>query len=238
MECKGYFIPSFLVSVAKFNLRLGDHAWCRRINYPNEGILLTGILERSKSGHLPLFFARPDLTRSTVNQKDSLFQLSDFTDHSVTLTITDVTCDIPSNILPPFLDHALSVNVTNTKIFDKDVQLSWIQSHIADHAECDIWTLDSVGVSVVHNGHTREIVVLNENFNNETWTVSNGEIFNSSTAACGGRPCALMNRRSDSGCGLPSNRQITTPSLDLRIIRNELGASPTVPNCNDSETIL
>ena len=198
------------------------------------GILSGGSSPLPKQDYIPLLFTRPDLVRSSVNQEGTLFQLSDFTDDSITLTTSSGRCGVASNILSPFVHHLLSVDVNDMKIFDKDLRLSWIQSHVADHAECDIWTLSGVRVAVTHEGHSRHL--LQENFTSRAgWDIING----SSSNDCGDhQSCVLMDH--GSSCRGPSNRQVIAPPLDLRVIQyiDVPGISPTVPACGGKAMLL
>ena len=159
----------------------------------------------------------------------------------VNLAYDTTTYTVPFNASSAIGPYLYNIIINNDLLLNQRVRFAWNQTYSAPRANCKVWALDNISISLQHNGCYRHIY--QQNFNNEEisgWHLVNSTIsFNSSQ--CDSSNGCLYFASGPTNKGVAS-REATSPMLDLQVITPvTLPSSPTTYKeniCNNDENIM
>ena len=143
-----------------------------------------------------------------------------------------------SSAVGPYL---YNITINNDLLLNQTVRFAWNQTYRANHANCDVWALDNISISLQHNGCYRQIY--QQDFNNEEtpgWDLVNSTISFNSSECDSSNGCLYFTSGPD--YTHTGSRQATSPMLDLQVITPvTLSSSPTTYKeniCNNNDNIM
>ena len=208
------------------------------MSVPNEGVLVKALIDNTTV--VPLHFYYVNGTETDYKKKHIptvFFINSSF----LNLTYITATYIVPFTASSAVGPHLYNININNDLLLNQTVRFAWNQTYRTKGANCDVWALDNIDISLQHNGCYRQIY--QQDFNNGEipgWDLINSDIsFNSSQCDSSGG-CLYFTGGSDYR-GVASC-QATSPMLDLHVITPvTLSSSPTTYKeniCNNDENIM
>ena len=222
---------------------------CSPLSVPNEGVLIKALIDNTTI--VPLHFCYVNGTEDNYKMKHiptmsftktSLLNLTyNTTAYNANTYAKYITYTVPftaSSAVGPYL---YNITINNDLLLNQTVRFAWNQTYRAPHANCDVWALDNISISLQHNGCYRQIY--QQDFNNGEipgWDLINSTIsFNSSQ--CDSSSGCLYFTGGPDYIGVAS-RQATSPILDLNFVTPAtLPSSPTTYKeniCNTDENIM
>ena len=219
---------------------------CSSLNVQNEGVLIKALIDNTTV--VPLHFYYVDETPTKNNRIPTVTSINS---SFLNLTYNDATTYIvpftASSAVGPYL---YNITINNDLLLNQTVRFAWNQTYRANHANCDVWALDNISISLQHNGCYRQIY--QQDFNNEElpgWDLVNSNIsFNSSECdSLNGCLYFISDLDYNVIANLSNNRhtgsrQATSPMLDLQVITPvTLSSSPTTYKeniCNNNDNIM
>ena len=213
------------------------------MNVPNEGVLIKALIDNTTV--VPLHFYYVNGTEDNYCKKhiptvsfinSSFLNLTyNATPYNANTYAKYTTYTVPftnSSAVGPYL---YNITIDNDLLLNQTVRFAWNQTYKAKGANCDVWALDNISISLQHNGCNRQIY--QQDFNNGEipgWDLINSTIsYNSSQCD------------SSSGCldyNIVVSHQATSPMLDLHVITPvTLSSSPTTYKeytCNNDDNIM
>ena len=208
------------------------------MSVPNEGVLVKALIDNTTVVPLHFYYVYGTETDYKKKHIPTVFFINS---SLLNLTYITATYFVPFTASSAVGPHLYNININNDLLLNQTVRFAWNQTYRAKGANCDVWALDNIDISLQHNGCYRQIY--QQDFNNREipgWDLINSTIsFNSSQCD------------SSSGClyftGGPdyrgvASRQATSPMLDLHVITPvTLSSSPTTYKeniCNNDENIM
>ena len=202
----------------------------------SEGVLIKALIDNATI--VPLHFYCVNGKR--LNNNRPIPTVTTINSSFLNLTYNTAAYIVPftnSSAVGPYL---YNITINNDLLLNQTVRFAWNQTYRAISANCDVWALDNISISLQHNGCYRQIYQQDFNVKMPDWDLVNSTIsFNSSQCD------------SSSGClyftGGPGNfkvasRQATSPMLDLHVITPvTLSSSPTTIKeytCDFDEDIM
>ena len=219
------------------------------MNVPNEGVLIKALIDNTTV--IPLHFYYVNGTEDNYKIKhiptvtfisSSLLNLTyNTTPYNANTYAKYTTYTVPFTASSAAGPYLYNININNDLLLNQTVRFAWNQTYRAPRANCDVWALDNISISLQQNGCYRQIY--QQDFNN--WKTPGWDLINS-TISFKSSQCD-----SSSGClyftGGPdykvvASRQATSPMLDLHVITPvTLPSSPTTYKenmCNNDENIM
>ena len=204
------------------------------MNVPNEGVLIKALIDNTTV--VPLHFCYVNGKRRINKRRIPTvsFINSSFVKLSYKTTTYIVTFTASSGVEP----YLYNININNDLLLNQTVRFAWNQTYIAVRANCDVWALDNISISLHHNGCYRQIY--QQDFNNDKtldWDLVNStiSILSSQCDSLSGCLYSIFNQK-------VATRQATSPMLDLHVITPvTLSSSPTTIKeytCDIDEDIM
>ena len=153
-------------------------------------------------------------------------------------TATYIVPFTASSAVGPYI---YNITINNDLLLNQTVRFAWNQIYRAHNANCDVWALDNISISLQHNGCYRQIY--QQDFNNGEspgWDLVNSTISFSSSQCDSSNGCLYFTGGPD--YTHQGSRQATSPMLDLQVITPvTLPSSPTTYKeniCNNNDNIM
>ena len=222
---------------------------CSPLNVPNEGVLIKALIDNTTV--VPLHFYYVNGTEENYQIKhiptvsfinSSFLNLTyNTTAYNANTYAKYTTYTVPftnSSAVGPYL---YNINIDNDQLLNQTVRFAWNQTYRAPHANCDVWALDNIIISLQNNGCYRQIY--QQDFNNGEipgWEFINSDISFNSSQCDSSSGCLYFT--GGHGNETVASRQATSPMLDLQVITPvTLSSSPTTRKeniCNNDENIM
>ena len=208
------------------------------MNVPNEGVLIKALIDNTTVVPLHFYFVNGTLLN---NNNSRISTVTSITSSLLNLTYNTATYIVPftaSSAVGPYL---YNININNDLLLKQTVRFAWNQTYRAKRANCDVWALDNISISLQHNGCYRQIY--QQDFNNDEildWDLVNSTISFNSSQCDSSSGCLYFTDGPD--YKVVASRQATSPMLDLHVITPVTLSS--LPNtykeniCNNDENIM
>ena len=145
---------------------------CSPLNVPNEGVLIKALIDNTTV--VPLHFYCVNGTEDNYKIKhiptvtfisSSFLNLTyNATPYNANTYAKYTTYTVPftaSSAVGPYL---YNITINNDQLLNQTVRFAWNQNILAARANCDVWALDNISISLQHNGCYRQIY--QQDFNN------------------------------------------------------------------------
>ena len=157
------------------------------------------------------------------------------------LSYNSITYTVPFTASSAVGQYIYNITINNDLLLNQTVRFVWNQIYRAHNANCDVWALDNITISLQHNGCYRQIY--QQDFNNGEspgWDLVNSTISFNSSQCDSSNGCLYFTGGPDyTHQGI---RQATSPMLDLQVITPvTLPSSPTTYKeniCNNNDNIM
>ena len=210
---------------------------CKPLDVQNEGVLIKALMDNTTVVPLHFYYVND----VPFNNDGRIPTVTSINSSFLNLTYDTTTYTVPftaSSAVGPYL---YNITINNDLLINQRVRFAWNQTYFAIRANCHVWALDNISISLQHNGCYRHIY--RQDFDNgklSDWDLINSTIsFNSSQ--CDSSNGCLYFTGGPNYEGVAS-RQATSPMLDLQVITPvTLPSSPTTYKeniCNNDDNIM